>query len=428
MPNVLLLEKEREGLVTRMRVAHEEDREEDFKELKEKVVKINDRIADQQFVDEQSLRAMPKQDKEETNLSLRVAQDYDLGKAIQNAKHERWDGLEGEVQQELRSLPANKRHASNAVLIPNELQQRAVTTTSTPSTAVATESFRPQEFLPVLRDKSIAGALGVRMIQGMGDKVRIPKQGAATTAEWQTETGTATEKTMAFLAPIEFEPRRMTYYTQHSDQIVRESGGGLPIQRLIIEEAQRALADKLDDSIFRTGTAQETNAPAQLWKNGSIGSISPRTRTGDTNGKAITYDDILKLKLDIAQDNLPMMRPGFAINPDTVVKLKQTLRIASNTNSDTIIPQGSTMIDGYPTQVSNRVTNAQTKGTGTTSVMFYSTDWQYLVLCTWGSTALIVDPYSSAPSSQVRLVWHQFLDYKILRDEAFGWYDSLLLT
>ena len=77
-------------------------------------------------------------------------------------------------------------------------------------------------------------------------------------------------------------------------------------------------------------------------------------------------------------------------------------------------------IDGYPTQISNRVTDSFAKGTGTVSVIFYSSDWQYLTVATWGNTALIIDPYSSAPSSTIRLIWHQFVDYKILRDEALA--------
>ena len=422
-----ILEKDREELVTRMKVAHEEDDQPKFDELKEKIESIDKKISNQQFIDQQSVRAIP-QEKADEALSTRVAKEYDLGKALRHAAHDRWDGLEGEVQTELRSNPANKRHPMNAVLIPDELSTRAVTA-GTAGAMTLTESYRPQEFLTVLRDRSIAGALGARMIAGMGDKIRIPRQGAATTASWQTETGAVTATDMTFLAPIELEAHRLSYHTSHSDQIIRESGGGLPIQRIIIEEGQRALADKLDASIFSTNSTQETNAPTQLWKVGSVGSITARARSGDTNGLAITqtfYNELLELAGSASDANLPMMRPSFAINYKTMRKLKQLRKLSGSTDSMTIYQDG--MIDGYPTQVSNRVTDSHSKGTGTVSVLFYSSDWQYLVIATWGNTALIIDPYSSAPSSTVRLVWHQFVDYKILRDGAFGWFDSILLS
>ena len=422
-----LLEKERIELVTRMKSAHEDDRQADFDELKAKVEQLDKRIANQTYLDEQSVRATPVA-KADSDLSTRIRNDYQLGKAIRGQTTGKLDGLEGEVQTELRSRPGNDKHPEQAILIPDELMETRAVTAGSSGAQIATESYRPQEFLPVLRDRSIAGALGIRMIQGTGNKVRVPRQGPETSASWVGESGAVSATDMTFLDPIEFEAHRLSYHTSHSDQVVRESGGGLPIQRLILEEAQRAMADKIDESIFSTRTTQESNAPDQLWRIGSVGSIAARTRSGDTNGKAITYADILALKTATANANMPMMRPGFAINPDTADKLKQELRISSNTNSDTIIPGGSMQIDGYPTQVSTRVTNSHTKGTGTVSLMFYSSDWQFLTLCTWGSTSLIVDPYSSAPSATVRFVWSQYMDYKILRNDAFGWYDSVLLS
>ena len=94
----------------------------------------------------------------------------------------------------------------------------------------------------------------------------------------------------------------MTYYTQISDQAIRESGMGLPIQQIVVDEAQAALADKIDSSVFSfngTGqavTTQETHAPDQLWKVGTVGSIARTARTADTNGKALTYTELLALK------------------------------------------------------------------------------------------------------------------------------------
>lgn len=419
-----LLEQEREQLVTRMAQAHTDDKQDVFDNLKEEVSRIDKKISNQQYLDQQSVRSMPKA-KADKDQSTRIAEEYDLGKALRQATTGVWDGLEGETQAELRSKPTNSKHPHNAVLVPDELQTRAVTAGSQGANTLHSD-FRPQEYLPVLRDRSIAGALGVRMIAGMGDKIRIPRQGPATTASWQTETSAVTATDMTFQTPIELEAHRLSYHTSHSDQIIRESGGGLPIQRLIIEEGQRALADKVDASIFSTNSAQETNAPTQLWKVGTIGSIAARSRTGDTNGKVISYDDILQLAGSSADANLPMMRAGFAINYKTMRKLKQLRKLTGSTDSMTIFQNGS--IDGYPTQLSNRVTDSFTKGTGTVSVMFYSSDWQYLVIATWGNTALIVDPYSSAPSATIRLVWSQYLDYKILRDDAFAWYDSVLLT
>ena len=431
--NVLLMRQEREKLVTRMREAHEGDQVDKFDELRTEVAKIDKKIDQQSFLDEQSVRAV-KRDSADVAQQKRIKTDYSLGKALRHASKGGWDGFENEVQQELRSKAGSDKHPENAVLIPDELFEERAVNAGTTGVNVATESFRANEFLPVLRDRTIAGALGARTISGTGDKVRIPKQGAETTASWQTETGAVSNTDMTFVAPIEFEAKRLSYMTSHSDQIVREQAGGLSIQRIIMDEGAKAMAQAVDTAIFATGGTQIANAPTQLWKNGTVGSITRSTRSGDTNGAALAdgtaYDEILSLAGASADANLPMSRPGFAINHKTMRKLKTVRRLASTTDSNgTIIPAGSTQIDGYPTQVSEMVTDSFSRGTGSTSVMFYSSDWQYLVICNWGPMAsVLIDQYSLAHQSTVRLIWHSFLDFKILRDQAFAWYDSILTT
>lgn len=440
--NIPILNKEKSELVTRMQKAHEEDRSEDFAELREKVEAINKKIDQQSYLDEQSVASV-KHDECDSKRSAEVRTKYNLSKALRHTLKGGWDGIEQEVQQELRSQPGADKHPENAVLIPDETfnsgyEQRAVTATGT-STNVSTESFRPMEFLPVLRNRTIAGSLGMRMIQGTGDKVRIPKQGAETLASWQTEVGAVSNTDMTFVAPVEFEPHRLSYMTSHSDQVVRESAGGLNITQLIVDEGSRAMSQAVDNAIFATNgtsqpvTTQIPNAPEQLWKVGTIGSINRLARTGDTNGKALTdgvaYDELLSLIGSQQDANQPGMRPGFAINYPTYRKLKTVRRLASSTDNVTIIPAGSMMIDGMPTQTSQIVTGTFKRGTKDCSVIFYSSDWQYLVLCAWGPQAsLLVDQYSLAHQSTVRLIWHSFLDFKILRDEAFSWYDSILLS
>lgn len=430
--NIPLLKQEREKLVVRMREAHESDKPETFEQLRSEVGKIDQQIDHQSFLDAQSVRAV-KPEPADVAQSNRISTDYSLSKALRHASKGGWDGFENEVQQELRAKAGADKHPENAVLIPDELFEQRAVNAGTAGVNVATESFRPQEFLPVLRDRTIAGALGARTIAGTGDKVRIPKQGAETTASWQTEVGAVSNTDMTFVAPIEFEAHRLSYMTSHSDQVVREQAGGLPIQRIIMDEGARAMAQAVDTAIFATGGTQIANAPDQIWKNGTIGSITRRARTGDTNGLALAdgtaYNEILALSGASADANLPMSRPGFAINHGTMRKLKTLRRLSGSTDSTTIIPAGSTQIDGYPTQVSEIVTNSFSRGTGRTSVMFYSSDWQFLVICNWGPQAsVLIDQYSMAHQSTVRLIWHSFLDFKILRDEAFAWYDSILLS
>ena len=422
-----IMQEQRDQLMTRAREAVDDNKLDEFEKIKGDITALDKRISAQQFVDSAKL-SKAKEPADKAN-STRIAKEYDLGKALRCAMSGRFEGLEGEVQSELRSNPANSKHVTNAVLVPDELLQTRAITGATIGANTLTESFRPQEFLPSLRDRTIAGALGIRMISGTGDKIKIPRQSGTTTASWVAETGAVSATDMQFQVPLELEAKRLSYHTSHSDQIIRESGGGLPIQSIIIEEGQRALALEVDKRIFYTATTAPTSGPAPIFKNGTNGgAVSASTQSGtSTNGKTPTYLDLLALIGSPEDANLPMMRPGWAINFKTYRKYKVTRKLDASTDSVTIA--NNNQLDGYPTQISNIVPSNLAKGTGTgLSAMFYSSDWQYLILATWGSTALIVDPYSKADESTVRLIWHQFMDFKVTRENAFAWYSDVITT
>ena len=246
-------EAERAQLITRMQEAHSQDNQERFESLKSDVQKIDKKLENQSYLDEQSIRSA-KDNNADKAQSSRVVSDYNLGKALRHAARGGvWDGIEGEMQSELRSQAGGDKHPENAVLIPNELFEQRTVTSGASWAMVSTESYRSEEFLKVLRNRTISSALGARQIQGVSSKVKIPRQGNETMASWQTEVGTVAESTMTFLAPIELEAHRLSYTTSHSDQVVREQTGGLPIQRLIIEEGALAMSQAIDNAIFATG-------------------------------------------------------------------------------------------------------------------------------------------------------------------------------
>ena len=422
-----ILEKERAGLVKKMQDAFDKKDQPVFDELRGHVETLNKRIADQQYLDQQSTRLAPTETADR-NRQQEVAEKWNLGRAIKCAESKRWDGIEGETNLELRGHPANKDHPSNAILIPDSLDKRGVTA-GTEGANTLTEDFREQDFLKVLRSKSILMSLGARQIMSNTAKVKIPRQSnTPTRAQWATEIGEATEQTMTFATPYEMSAHRLTYYTQISDQIVRESGSALPIQDIVISEGQAAMALELDHAFFAVGATQVANAPDQIWKNGTVGQITAIDRgSAATAGKKLTYDEILDMKLGTQTSNQPQMRMGFAINPQTEKVLKQTRKISGSTDSITVM-QGQ-MVDGYPTQSSTIVPANLSKGSGSNlSAMFFSSDWNHVVVCFFGNQALTIDPYTQARTAQLRLIWHSFLDFTIVRPDSFSWYNDIITT
>ena len=419
----ILIEK-RATLLDQLRTAvdAEEFQQADVDELRGKIDEIDKRLEAQNYVDQQS-RAK-SQDEQFSD----TARGYDLRKAILGVIDGKLTGREAEINTELKA--SNPKAAGNALLIPDEVfEKRTLTSPDTSAGKVLTESFRPGEFLRALRPMSVASAAGVRFFGGTGDKVLFPRQNAVSIPTWQTETGTVTDTDISFSDPIEFVPKRLSCSSSYSEMLLRQSGGGVPIQSTIVTDVMREMALAIDAQVFvggqvASGTVTDVgNAP----NNGILRKITSSSTLGATTS-AVTYEDVLSLKLATKEANAPMSRPGFVTSPQVANKLMLT-RLFSGANDSTTIMGFDGMVIGYPTQVTTTIPrDLQEKTTSpanNASALIWSSDWSQIAVCNWGNLSMIVDIYTSAKSGIINLIWSQYLDIQIIRSEAFAYLDHL---
>ena len=246
----ILLER-RSALLDELRTAvdAEDYQQESVDELRKKIDQVDARLDQQKYLDEQSRSTKP------TDEQFRdVARGYDIRKAILGVIDGKLTGREAEINTELRSRDGNREVPAHALLIPDEVfERRTLTSPDTSAGKVLTEDFRPGEFLKSLRPMSVASAAGVRMFAGAGDKVLFPKQNAVTKPSFTTETGSASQTDISFSDAIEFTPKRMAWYSGYSEQLIRQTGGGLNIHSRIVEDSLREAAIKIDELVFVGG-------------------------------------------------------------------------------------------------------------------------------------------------------------------------------
>jgi hypothetical protein len=160
---------------------------------------------------------------------------------------------------------------------------------------------------------------------------------------------------------------------------------------------------------------------------GIINQTGINTVAMGTNGGAVTIDALLDLRGAVAAANVDPSRGAFIINRKTETAL---LKLKTTYGEYLFAPEGPEpspgglavrKIAGNPVIVSNQLTSAGTKGSGTgLSTAIYG-DFTQCVLALWGNLELLVNPYGAgynAGDIEIRAL--QTVDFGVRHPEAFS--------
>jgi HK97 family phage major capsid protein len=129
----------------------------------------------------------------------------------------------------------------------------------------------------------------------------------------------------------------------------------------------------------------------------------------------LTWAGVVNLETAVEVANASGARMAYVTDAKVRGKLKQTVRVAS-TDSRFIWSDDNTL-NGYPAVVSNVVeSNA---GTGADSFLFFG-NWAMLLIGSWGTIDILVDPYSQSTTGRTRVVAFMEADIAVRHAEGFG--------
>jgi HK97 family phage major capsid protein len=114
------------------------------------------------------------------------------------------------------------------------LQQRDMTATGGASTGgnfIMTEVI--PSLIPLLRNKTVCGRMGARLMGGLVNNINIPRQTGAATATWNAEIAPLTESDQATDHVI-LSPNRLGGWTSFSKQLLQQSV--LDVQSFVRED------------------------------------------------------------------------------------------------------------------------------------------------------------------------------------------------
>lgn len=295
-------------------------------------------------------------------------------------------GRAREVSAELERRSGRKAQGVYFSLTSSGRTERRTQTTTVNSAGgylVAEDLMAP---IDILRARLIVHSLGATVLGGLQGDVVIPRLTQSSSSFWVADNQQVTPSSLAFDA-ISLNMRTVGGLLELSRGMVMQPS--TDVARLAQSDLTRILAQALDQAAF-TGTGTSAQ-PLGLLNSPDV----TTTFFAGGNGGDLTWNSIVAAIASLDTANALDGRLGFATNPQTVSKLRRTLKTTADTSSNFLMTDPGTLA-GYPLQSTTLIPHTLTKGSssGVCSALIFA-DWSQLIIGTWGATDILVNPYAT---------------------------------
>lgn len=348
-----------------------------------------------------------------------MAKEFSFKRAMNMAITGRRDGVEAEFSamgsdEFQRSGVSVSAHS---VKIPSEVFKRDMTVTGGSSGSEGGVNVQTSvgSIIDVLLPKTVLRGLGVQQLSGLVGNLDMPTASTVPSAGWNTENGTATEKSPAF-SKITFSPKRLAAYIQVSNQLLLQSSNS--IDTYVRNWLLNAMAQSLETVAIKGGGSNE---PTGIIGNAStnVTYAGGATSSGtNANGIAPVWADVINLMKAVENANGDGV--AYLTNPKVKGALQTIARQASGVEGNFIWPAGGSDLNGYPVAVTTLVPSNLTKGSSSTLSALIFGDFSKMAVASWGGLELTIDPYSGATAGLTNVVLNAYLDVNLLQPTAFA--------
>jgi len=270
-----------------------------------------------------------------------------------------------------------QRGGSTSIFVPGEVLRRPLGAEAS-QRAMATQpgakggylvNVENMGFIDILRNRSVAMALGARVLSGLQGNVMFPRQTGKVTVTWQAGEGTSVTAADQALGQLSMTPKTCIAITDVSEQLLRQSSPSA--EAFVMADLARDVAiDGVDNAAINgTGGAQP------------IGVVNTTGINSGQDAATLSYAKLLAFVSEAATDNAIRGNPGWVTNAAGAAILMQKQRFSG---TDTPLWEGNIM-DG--TAIGFRAMSSQQ--IAATSIIFGS--WDELVIGEWGVLELATD-------------------------------------
>lgn len=316
-------------------------------------------------------------------MNARETQKYSLFRAIRALKYGHanrriMDEAAFELDCSASVAKQLKRELTSSILIPAEVLQRPLGEGAQQSRAMATQpgskggfmvGVQNMGFIDILRNRSVAMAMGARVLSGLQGNVTFPRQTGKVSVTWQGGDGASITAADQALGQLSMTPKTCIAITDVSEQLLAQASPSAEAF-VMADLANDVAIDGVDNAVINgTGGAQP---------------LGIKNTTGITSGQdsaTATYAKVLAFPATAGGANAIRGNPGWVTNTAGAAVLMQRARFS---NTDTPVWVGN-MMDGV--LVGFRAMSSEQLASG--NLIFGS--WDEIIIGEWGVLELSMD-------------------------------------
>lgn len=318
----------------------------------------------------------------EIGMTSKETQQYSLFRAIRAMRYGQADRRFNEdagFEMECSRAVAKKlnRELSSSIFVPAEVLQRPLGTEASKRALATTPgasggylvNVTNMGFIDILRNRSVAMAMGARVLSGLQGNVTFARQTAKPSVTWQAGEHVSVTAADQTLGQLSMTPKTCIAITDISEQLLRQSDPSA--EAFVMADLARDVAiDGVDNAVINgTGGAQ----PIGIKNTSGISSAQ--------DASSATYAKILAFVSTAAGNNAIRGNPGWVTNAAGAAVLMQKARFS---NTDTPLWTGNIMDGqcvGFRAMASEQLASA--------NLIFGS--WDEVVIGEWGVLELSTD-------------------------------------
>ena len=270
---------------------------------------------------------------------------------------------------------------------------------TTDDSALIAQDFRGGDFIDVLRNASSVMQAGATMLSGLKGNVTIPKKTAASSAGWISTEGGASSESEFTDGSVTMTPRTLGAFTDLTRLMMMQSS--LDIEALVRDDLSRAIALAID-----LGGLQGSGSSGQPTGIKNVSGVNKPTSFAAANP---TFAEVVALETAVAEDNALLGNLAYILPASMYGALKTTAKASGQ--GLFVVEQPGNTINGYRAIVSNQVTSGD---------LFFG-NFADLLIGMYGGLDILVDPYSSASSGNVRIRALQTVDVAVRNAVSFAY-------
>jgi len=330
---------------------------------------------------------------------------YRITRALSALIKRDWRGAELELEAS-QAVAQRLRKEPNGFFVPFDVQEQRLERRDLDTTTGAgakSTTFLGGSLIDALRNALVLRQAGASFMSDLVGIVQIPRVTGKHQWYWVGEGLAPTESNLT-VGQVELSPKTIGAWQEFTRQLLAQTS--LDIELLVRNDIAMMLAEGLDYTALHGDSAVNANSPDGLTKIAGVA----------TPSGGLTWAGAVNLETSVAVANAAGASMVYVTNAKVRGKLKQTVKVA-NTDSVFVWTDDNT-VNGYPAYVSNIVED--NAGVGQDESYLFFGNWPMLLIGSWGTIDIMVDPYSQSTTGKTRVIGFLEADIDVRHAQGFG--------